>query len=614
MSRLLKKIRIEVDNKQAVQALRETNNEQKKVVETGTKGTDSVGDSFRRLLPTLTAAAGAYKAIRFVTQEVNLATEQFLEKEGDYVRLANAVEIAGGSWMQLEGSIRATLSTMQATTRFSDNELARSLTTLTILTGDARKAQENLALTADMGASGLFNIETAARYVSMALEGNYTMLSRYLPALRTLDKDMGEAATQTEKVNAAMQILRDTFGGMAEKEMKATSVQLQALTNRLNDLRAMMGPGFAALQQAMLSIYVGVYERVAELLGAQVEENDKINEFTQTQSKLSLEVLRNQERILENVYYQIAAKDELSRKEEEIAQQYLKRLLALRNIIQSKEIELAEDNKIRAEQERIANIVSGVAASHREIRQQVAETAREGINAYITDEQLDNMVKYAQLTEWTRQQYLSEEQKIKEAFAERIELAMEAEDVLLAMQLQQLEAVALLKERHKELTDAQMTGANLAADVLYEAMGGAFDNIERMFVNMIKRMIAEALVLAAIMQLTGNIPGTGFNLGRLLFPGRADGGSVQKGKPYIVGEEGHELFVPTQNGYIFPHETTQSILTQPISPVHNTTNILNTSKLESLLLDIKNAIYGTALTDVTVARSVERGNLARAEL
>ena len=38
---------------------------------------------------------------------------------------------------------------------------------------------------------------------------------------------------------------------------------------------------------------------------------------------------------------------------------------------------------------------------------------------------------------------------------------------------------------------------------------------------------------------------------------RADGGPVNNGQPYIVGERGPELFVPGGNGHIVPHEALQ---------------------------------------------------------
>ena len=36
--------------------------------------------------------------------------------------------------------------------------------------------------------------------------------------------------------------------------------------------------------------------------------------------------------------------------------------------------------------------------------------------------------------------------------------------------------------------------------------------------------------------------------------GRADGGDVKKGVPYITGERGPELFVPDQSGTIVPND------------------------------------------------------------
>jgi hypothetical protein len=48
---------------------------------------------------------------------------------------------------------------------------------------------------------------------------------------------------------------------------------------------------------------------------------------------------------------------------------------------------------------------------------------------------------------------------------------------------------------------------------------------------------------------------SGMQLGpqRFLPKGKASGGNVSAGRPYIVGEIGEELFVPEQDGYIVPH-------------------------------------------------------------
>ena len=61
----------------------------------------------------------------------------------------------------------------------------------------------------------------------------------------------------------------------------------------------------------------------------------------------------------------------------------------------------------------------------------------------------------------------------------------------------------------------------------------------------LKRQIA----LQAVLMAMGG--GGGGNGGLFsLFSGRASGGSVQKGKPYVVGENGAELFIPNSSGQI----------------------------------------------------------------
>lgn len=50
----------------------------------------------------------------------------------------------------------------------------------------------------------------------------------------------------------------------------------------------------------------------------------------------------------------------------------------------------------------------------------------------------------------------------------------------------------------------------------------------------------------------GGLLGDIFSAVGSLFAGRASGGNVMAGKPYMVGEKGKELFVPAQSGKIFP--------------------------------------------------------------
>jgi len=69
------------------------------------------------------------------------------------------------------------------------------------------------------------------------------------------------------------------------------------------------------------------------------------------------------------------------------------------------------------------------------------------------------------------------------------------------------------------------------------------------FTKELKVQVALATILAF---LTGGASMSGGGNGGLtsMFSGRASGGSVQKDKPYLVGERGAELFIPNQSGQI----------------------------------------------------------------
>lgn len=107
-----------------------------------------------------------------------------------------------------------------------------------------------------------------------------------------------------------------------------------------------------------------------------------------------------------------------------------------------------------------------------------------------------------------------------------------------------------------------------------EALAGFFQNIADQFLDMAAQIIAKWIQLTILNNIlkifptgpaTGaaasggfTLPGgpgfaQGFSLPSLI-PGRAAGGSVSAGSPYIVGERGPELFVPGRSGAIVPND------------------------------------------------------------
>lgn len=83
----------------------------------------------------------------------------------------------------------------------------------------------------------------------------------------------------------------------------------------------------------------------------------------------------------------------------------------------------------------------------------------------------------------------------------------------------------------------------------------------RSIVAEITAAIAKAALLKGILALT--MPGTKFSFANLLLGSlgfRAEGGPVEPGKPYVVGERGAELIMPSRPGFVLPADVTKELL------------------------------------------------------
>lgn len=100
-------------------------------------------------------------------------------------------------------------------------------------------------------------------------------------------------------------------------------------------------------------------------------------------------------------------------------------------------------------------------------------------------------------------------------------------------------------------------------DGLVQAMNGNFKDIGNAFVQMLQRMVAEALAARLMSALFGDAKsgGTGgggvfgnilHTIGSALFGGKAYGGPVSAGRAVRVGEHEPEVFIPAVSGTIVP--------------------------------------------------------------
>ncbi|HUX54256.1 MAG TPA: hypothetical protein VMV56_07575 [Williamwhitmania sp.] len=189
------------------------------------------------------AAAGmaikkfARDSIRHIKEFVGLSTKQ----EEIFKHLETAIGLTGAAYEKVKPISDKYLSSMQAVTRFGDTELAPSLQQIMLLTGSVSKGFEGAKIAANIASTGLFDLNTASRYVAMAMAGEVTMLGRYIPALKEAALKQAGITTTAAKTAYAMDILNKMFSGAAQKDLEVWGGKIAQVKNYISDIKEAIG-------------------------------------------------------------------------------------------------------------------------------------------------------------------------------------------------------------------------------------------------------------------------------------------------------------------------------------------------------------------------------------
>lgn len=154
--------------------------------------------------------------------------------------------------------------------------------------------------------------------------------------------------------------------------------------------------------------------------------------------------------------------------------------------------------------------------------------------------------------------YRKEQELINEAEAAGIAITPELREryKALAEGLAEVDAqTQKLEESQQKLRDSVQEWADFAKSATRSLIDDLIEgkSAAEAFGNVLADL-GSKLIDLGLNTIFGGGAGGGFGLIGQLFgiPGRASGGPVSKGQPYVVGEKRPELFVPTQNGVIIP--------------------------------------------------------------
>lgn len=166
--------------------------------------------------------------------------------------------------------------------------------------------------------------------------------------------------------------------------------------------------------------------------------------------------------------------------------------------------------------------------------------------------QLDAIAKIKDLPYDER---LAKEKELNAEYQKRIDLINQEAETRKKRENDFVAGVEESMKKYAESMTPLKQGAAMA-DAVYSNMGSALDRFVETgkfkFSDFAQSVIMDLIKIqlrATATQLFNSVLGTfGFSL-----PGRALGGPVTAGQPYIVGEQGPEVFLPTSSGTIVPN-------------------------------------------------------------
>lgn len=193
-----------------------------------------------------------------------LVTRAAMKQQDAVFLLMSALKISGEYTKALEQRFRAFASSIQETTVYGDEEVLALMQLQKSLGVTADKleiaAKQSIGLATATGR----DVKSMAMYIALAQQGEFTMLRRYIPALRqTTDK--------TEQLKIITEFAAAGFK-LAEERAKTASGGLRQMWNALGDVAEVIGAAFLP----------GIYDTATAIKEWAQRNQERIGRFAET--------------------------------------------------------------------------------------------------------------------------------------------------------------------------------------------------------------------------------------------------------------------------------------------------------------------------------------------
>lgn len=196
----------------------------------------------------------------FLKESVDAA----MAMEAANARLRASVEATGASWATYGDEMIRTVDASALASGFDDKEMTGALSNLTMMTGSASKAMEDLSLSQDLARSTGMSLEAASKLVAKVEEGRIGIVARVLPFLK--------ATMTTEE---ALAEVREHTAGQAAAYAATTAGQIDRAKVALDQFQEALGgavlPALGQLSEAGAEALHGFQEWPEPLRTATVD-------------------------------------------------------------------------------------------------------------------------------------------------------------------------------------------------------------------------------------------------------------------------------------------------------------------------------------------------------
>lgn len=444
-------------------------------------------------------------------------------------RFADAMDKVGASAKQRE-AVQASISKLSKQAALDDEDLSDVYSKLVRTTGDVAKAQEAMALSADIARARNITLEQASKSVEKAYNGN-------AGALKKLGIEVEKGATGTEILAAAQK----KFGGAAEAYGKTAAGAQEKFGIAVENLQEKIG-------QKLVPILATLATKATEVIGWLEAHGEDISKGFDTAWKVIEPIFNQMKALFLNLVENVKAMIQIVKgiMEGDWAKVWDGVKTIVGNVLENIKILLSG-----------APAILGKLALDLGIK--LKDKIMEGIEALpgllvalvkaipgallAIGEGYFNVV--TTIGKWVLDKYLD---GVKALGGLVVGLVKAVPGALLAIGEAYFNIV---KTIGTWIVTKIVDGLSGLAGKMKDAVVGAVSGV----LGVIQTIIDK---IQWALSLFSKLPGTDNTVGDLPAPpgrmgGRAAGGPVSAGTPYIVGERGPELFMPGRSGTIIPN-------------------------------------------------------------